>query len=131
MITYVSDLSHWERLKPFIESALSHSCGEIAIQDVYQKLQSGDMGLIDIHGKAAAVVEFMDYPQITALRVVALGGNSMDMWLDELMDFLYLWAKENGMDRIEHMGRKGWVKALKDYGYMERYTFMTRDVDYG
>lgn len=131
MIEYISDLSRWHQYKGYIQRALDKSCGELAIQDIYQRVDDGRMGLLDIHGKAACVIEFMDYPQITALRVVALGGEDMDEWLDELQDFLYRWAEENHMDRIEHNGRKGWIKTLKDYGYKERYTFMTRDIDHG
>lgn len=128
---YVKDIdSVWDKVSPLIQKALDHSCGELAIQDVYRKLQDGHMGLI-MNDKMACVVEFMDYPQITALRVVALGGEDMDEWLEELLDILYKWAKENGHSRVEHMGRKGWVKTLQKYGYEPRYVFMTREIDHG
>lgn len=131
MIQYVHNLTHWDWYVDFVQKALDKSDGELAIQDIFVRLEDGRMGLIDIHNKAACVVEFMDYPQIRALRVVALGGHDMDEWLDELLDYLYRWAKENKMNRVEHMGRKGWGRALKNYGYKERYTFMARDIDYG
>lgn len=131
MIEYVHNLIHWDQYKDDIKRALDKGCGEIEIQDVYKKLQDGTMGLIDIHGKASCVVEFVDYDQMEALRVVALGGDGMDEWLEELLDFLYKWAAENHMDRVEHNGRKGWVRKLEKYGYRERYIFMTRDIEYG
>lgn len=129
MITFIHDLTFWDRYRDFIQKALDKTCGELDINDIYECLKKETMGLVDIHGRAACVVEFMTYPQITALRVVALGGEDMDEWLGDLLEYLYKWAEENNMDRIEHMGRQGWVRKLEPYGYKERYTFMTREVD--
>ena len=123
--------SYWPIVKCLISSALDHSCGELSTQDVYKRLHEETMGLLVVHDngiKAACVVDFIDYPQITALRVVALSGSGMDEWLSDLLDFLDKWAVENNMSRIEQMGREGWVRKLKNFGYEKRYTFMTKEL---
>lgn len=125
----------WSDVRPLLEKAVEHSCGECGIQDIYQKIEDGKMGLIIISDDnniiAAAVVEFMNYPQITSLRVAFLGGKKMADWLGDLIEFLDKWASENNMARIELMGRDGWVKVLERYGYKKQYTFMTKELDNG
>lgn len=124
----------WNEVEGFIKSAIEHSCGESQIQDIYKKIEEQKMGLIVVEDEgiiAAAVVEFMNYPQITALRVAYLGGLRMTDWLGELVEFLDKWALENGMNRVEQMGRHGWVKVLEKYGYRKRYVFMTKELDNG
>lgn len=127
--------SYWPIVSGYIESAIDHACGELELHDIYQKLHSENMGLVTITESegisAACVVEFIDYPQKYALRVVALGGEGMKSWLPELLEFLDRWAEENDMDRIEQMGRDGWIRVLNEYGYQKRYTFMTKDFNHG
>jgi len=123
----------WSISKEHIESALKH-CNEIAIQDVYRDLINGSMGLLIIRNPeiyTSVAVRFMDYPQIRALRVVALGGEKTEEWLPALHQFLEMWGIENGVDRVEMMGRKGWIKKLKPFGWKESYIFATKDLDNG
>lgn len=124
--------SYWPILAPLIEPALDE---EISIEDVYHKVMDEDMAIMSISDKgeivASCVCEFADYPKIKALRVVALGGRGMKKWLSQLIEFLDTWAIEQKMDRVEQMGRNGWVKVLNEYGYKKRYTFMTKELNYG
>lgn len=124
--------SYWPIVSGLIEPALDE---ETSILDVYNKLMDEMMSLlsISIHGEivAACVCEFVDYPRISALRVVAVGGDRMKEWLPDLIDALDEWAEDSKIDRIEQMGRDGWMKVLKGYGYRKRYTFMTKELSYG
>ena len=135
MIRYVEPVAidaYWHIVAPMIEPALNE---ELLLEDVYNKLLNEKMGLISISDDgeivAACVVEFVTYPRIRAMRVVALGGEKMKKWLSQLIEFLDTWAVENRMDRIEQMGRDGWTRVLDKYGYQERYTFMTKEYNYG
>ncbi len=65
------------------------------------------------------------------MRVVALGGQNMKKWLSQLIEFLDTWAVDQKVDRIEQMGRDGWLRVLNEYGYQKRYTFMTKEFNYG
>jgi len=124
----------WDSVKVHIENALKH-CNELHLQDVKQSLESQKMGLVVITSEdkvvTSVVVEYVDYPQITALRVVALGGDKMEDWIPALDQFLTMWGQEMSADRIEIMGRRGWVKALAPHDYSEKYTFITKDIHHG
>lgn len=51
------------------------------------------------------------------LRVVSLTGTRMDRWLDELVLVLRQAAEINNTRGVMFMGRKGWRKKLKKYGF--------------
>lgn len=121
----------WKISRKHLEKALSHS-DEIGIQDVRESLQNDKMGLLVVKdGKeivTSVVVETVDYPQLIALRVVALGGENMYDWIPAMNQYLSMWGKEMGASRIELMGRRGWAKSLSSEGYVEKYTFITKDI---
>ena len=125
--------SYWQLVNQWIDKAIDHD--ELSIHDVRNNIENGKMGLLvaSKNGEvlAGCIVEFIKYSKCSALRVVALGGERMNMWLDQLLDFLDRWAKDNDMFRIEQAGRKGWLKILTKYGYNQRYVVMTKDLSYG
>lgn len=134
MVRYIEKVaidSYWPIVASMIEKALSE---ETSLDDIYNGLLDEKMGLLVVSDngiKAACVCEFIDYPQINALRVIALGGDGMKEWLPDLIEFLDTWAIENNMNRIEQMGRNGWDRVLPEYGYEKRYIFMTKELSYG
>jgi len=52
----------------------------------------------------------------------------MNEWLDELIETLEIFAKEQGCTHIEAYGRKGWVKAAEHLGFKESYTIITKEI---
>lgn len=133
MIEYIKNIDEvWDRAKPLIEPALDHAEGEMTIEDVKKKLSTGKMGLLVINDfEAVCTIEFVEYSRISALRVVTLAGHNMELWLDELLQYIEKWAESYKLGRIEHLGRKGWVKVLEKYGYVASYVFMTKAVHNG
>lgn len=125
----------WEHIRDEIQRALDHACGEEELQDVKIKLENGIYGLLLVFIenilRGVITVQFMDYPQIRALRVVTISGYDYIKWQKPLDDFLTEWAREQGMQRIECMVRDGQIRALKPLGYKKRYTFLTKDISNG
>ncbi len=125
----------WPYIKDEIQRALDHAYGEEKTQDVKIALENGVYGLLlaikDRQVNGVITVQFMDYPQIRALRVVTISGYDYFGWQKEIDEFLTLWAKDEKMQRIEAMCRDGQIRALKPLGYKKRYTFLTKDIDNG
>jgi hypothetical protein len=134
MIRYIEPKaidSYWPMVGGYIDAAIDE---ELELSDVYEKLMNETMALLVVSDngiQAACVVEFIDYPKINAMRVVALGGENMKKWLSQLVEFLDTWAVDQKIDRIEQCGRHGWMRVLNEYGYKSRYTFMTKEISYG
>lgn len=64
---------------------------------------------------SAAITEFIEYPQVTNLRVVLLSGDDGD-WLSG-MSIFERFARINQCAYVEIHGRKGWERVLKNGGY--------------
>lgn len=113
-----------------IKSALEFSYGERRLQDVMVELVQGSkqiwLGTIDDKFVATVVTHIIDYPQKRTCEVCYLGGESGSGVVEALGEVNYIeeWALENNCDDIQVFGRRGWLKALKKYGYSDRYTIL-------
>ena len=65
--------------------------------------------------ESAVLTQIIDYPQFKVCRWFLAGGKNADAWLDDLTRQVETWAIANNVKRIELVGRKGWIKKLKDY----------------
>jgi hypothetical protein len=64
---------------------------------------------------AAAITEFIEYPQVTNLKILFLSGDDGD-WLSEVSIFEHF-ARINQCASVEIHGRRGWERVLKNGGY--------------
>lgn len=110
-----------ERCKPWIESALALSGGTHLFQDVVECVKLGTMQLWNAP-KGCMVTEILDYPRKKVFHVFLAGGD-----LEQIKDFsdsMIFFAKANGCSAMTLAGRRGWIKALDDLGWTERFTTM-------
>jgi len=132
-IERITDIdSAWDEAKPLIQKAVDESNGETAIQDVYKQLTGETHRLVVIREggvmRAAVVLNLINYPQKMAVRFVYLGGEKMRDWIPALDDYISSWGRNNGIDCIEVVGRKGWVKMLNNYGYKPEYVHIIKQL---
>lgn len=78
--------------------------------------------------RAACVTQIVVYPQHKACLVVALGGEGMDEWFDELMEAVETWARGMGCRYVEEYGRKGWARIGAKRGYEPVYQVLRKAV---
>jgi len=105
-------VDHWARCSKYIEDALEYAGGSHTIQDVMLAVSEGKAQFFPLE-RSAIVTEVVDYPQKAMCRIWLAGGD-----LDELMEAevaLCAWAKAQGCDGMEIIGRRGWSRQLKDY----------------
>ena len=103
---------HWHRCCGHIEDALDYAGGSHTIDDVWQFIQEGKAQFFPLD-KSAIVTEIVDYPQKAMCRIWLAGGD-----LDELVEAevaLSAWAKTQGCDGMEIIGRRGWSRKLESY----------------
>lgn len=107
-----------------LAEAIAYNQGEWDFQDMVQMLESGQMLFWKIpNSETLAVTEFVKYPKKTRLRVVLLVGEFNEIVVQFYDDLV----KQMGLDGIEVIGRKGWVRALRPFGYKEASTVLVKD----
>ena len=90
-------------------------------KDIFDSILKQKMQLwISWNGKtnvveSAIVTEIVDYPRLRSCRYFLAGGTNMKVWFNPMKEQIEQWALKNNCQRIELVGRKGWVKWLKDY----------------
>ncbi len=63
--------------------------------------------------KAAIVVQRVVYPNLNTLCMLFCGGSELLKNMKQIQTFFCDHAKENNCARLEIIGRKGWIKAIK------------------
>lgn len=95
------------------------------LEDIKEKVLTGYMQLWKDEGYAA-VTEVLNYPG-SRVVLVHLAGGELEALLEadsELVKF----ARMVGATGIEIIGRKGWVRALRDRGYREAAVHLFKEV---
>lgn len=110
---------------PMLQAALARGRGEYHLEDIKDRVVLGDLQLWLGEGYAA-VTEVLDYPQRRIVLVHLAGGELAP--LIEADGELVKFAKVMGATGIEIIGRKGWVKALRDHGYQESAVHLFKEV---
>ena len=128
-IADIKDLPHhWPRCVDHISRACDSTNGEMTIATNRDSVMKGDSWLIVVEDEYNNVLAAMTSHLMvcdTGLRILVIpsvGGDHMDEWADEFIDFVKQMRDMLLCDRIRGGGRKGWLRYLKQYGFREEYT---------
>ena len=111
----------WKQIEPLLLKPLEIDGFAYMPKDIFDSILKKKMQLwISWNGKtnvveAVIVTEIIDYPRLRSCRYFLAGGTNMKSWFNPMKEQIELWAIQNNCQRIELVGRKGWVKWLKDY----------------
>ena len=118
----------WDNVIPLLELSQNGE-RELSIDDFFESLMEERMHLwIALEGKellACMITQFATHPQKRALRIIFLGGEGMDKWIDH-MHMVEDFALMNGCTFLEVWGRKAWLRILKDWEC--KYHIITKDL---
>ncbi len=107
----------WPLAVPLFEAAKSDE--PFSAEDFKQKCIDGRYVLwMGRNGKVAVMLEVSDYHNGKQCDIVALVGDGLPAWIDELAE-IEGWASRIGCDRMILTGRPGWQKVLEDYKIKE------------
>jgi hypothetical protein len=118
----------WDRILPYIELSQTDE-KELSPDDFLDSLVGGEMQLwVVVEDKeiiACMISRFANYPQKKVLRIVFVGGEGMEKWL-EFLPLIEDFALMNGCTFMEVWGRKAWLRILKDWKCT--YHIITKDL---
>jgi hypothetical protein len=123
--------SIWPIVYPLIDKCHRYSNGELETQDFLGMITSGAMQLWVATDEnlifAAMITELVKYPRKKVMRIIAIGGEGMKRWM-RFFPALEAAALQAGCTGLETLGRKGWLKVLKDWECT--YYILTKDIKY-
>ena len=97
--------------------------GRSTTDDILRELLAGESTLWLIFSPmqnnmvyGVMITKIIGYPRIKLLNVYYCSGYKLDQWQDDAIAKLRSYARDAGCERIEFVGRPGWLKALKKYG---------------
>ena len=90
----------WEKCEPYIEMGNNKSKQEMNLEDIYEKLLTADMQLWvvyndDLEIESVLTTEVVIYPRMKTCRIVTLGGQDLDNWVEQFLDVLEKWESIN------------------------------------
>ena len=114
-----------ERCREWIESALAFSGGTHEFSDIVEGIHSLRYQFWAAE-RGCAVTEIIVYPRKRVLHVFLAGGE-MDQILD-MESSAAEFARQQNCHGMSLAGRKGWSKVLKDYGWNEAFTTLSKEL---
>ena len=118
----------FDQAATLLEPAVNRGYGSMVLADYRAWVLDGTMQLWRGPGYAA-VTEVVNYPR-SRVVIVHLAGGELDALVDadgELDKF----ARVVEATGIEIIGRRGWVRALRDRGYTEAAVHLYKEVGHG
>lgn len=120
----------WPVVLPMLQRAIDLNDGDFDGNHVYERLMEDTMQLFVGYNTDdiiyAAVTELIPYQHNKALRIVLMGGKQINSWVDTKT--FETFGKLEGCNRIEIVGRKGWVKKLMSRGYKQTHYIVTKEL---
>lgn len=109
-------------LEPVVRDAAK---GEFSVFDLFELTKDGKAitALIekDGQGMMALVFEFVHYPQMLAVNIMALGGKDLDESMMEFFEKFKTYCREAGAVAIEASCSPGMTRLLSKYGFEPTY----------
>lgn len=132
-VTKEEMMERHEQVIPWLFQVYHRSHGEAHVEDFIHCVENGtyQCWAITEMGKwiGICLTEVVDYPQLSALKVIALAGSGLGRW-KELLDIALLeFAREHGCRRIETVARPGFMKTLAKLGVKPAYVILIREVN--
>lgn len=101
------------------------------IVDLYDRIIMGTMQLWTVNDDEkfylAAITEILDFPKISVLNVLWLGG---EKFRESITCFsgIEKWATGQGITKAMIMGREGLFPVLKNLNFIQRGVVLTKDL---
>ncbi|MAZ04208.1 MAG: hypothetical protein CMN56_13835 [Sneathiella sp.] len=141
MIVYKVEARHidviWPYTEPLLQKPMKRTLGEIELEDIKNWLKEESQQLwlgIDEDEQEiilAITTQIYQYPRQKHLRIHLTGAkeHTIDSWINEWIEPMERFCKENGIRYLETAGRDGWTKVLKNKGYEKYYTVLVKEIE--
>tara|TARA_R100000664_G_scaffold21567_1_gene30911 strand:+ start:40 stop:465 length:426 start_codon:yes stop_codon:yes gene_type:complete len=122
----------WNVCEEYIILAADKGRQEMTVEDIYRFCKEAKMQLWvifdeEINIRAAVTTEIVNYPAKKVCRIVTLGGEDLNEWINHI-DKIEDWAIYNDCKAMETFCRKGFIKKLENFGYEQTYSVVGKEL---
>jgi hypothetical protein len=122
----------WKQAAPFIALALRRAHGRYTIDNVKDWVLNGthQLWVVTENGRAIAALltEVSRLPSGKRMfEIVLTGGSRVREWMPQAAGLVLEYAHLCGATEIRVVGRRGWLRHLKPYGFEQEAVVLTRE----
>lgn len=108
-----------------LERAVERDGGMSSVASVVQSIREGRAQFWQ-EGETVAVTELLQYPEALAVKYMLTAGNIREACA--LLPKIEAWARDKGAVRAESLGRRGWTRLARRFGYEPRAVLFVKDL---
>ena len=118
----------------YLDKVLPYTGGRYDKQDIINGVERKEFDLwIPINTEnntvdGVVVTQFTVYPRKKVFTILLCCGDNLNQWYDPAFEMLYSFANVHQCDLAEVIGRKGWVRRLKDDGFKQSMWIVEREL---
>jgi hypothetical protein len=127
-------IKQWDELLPHIERVVAIGHGEFSADSIRKRIMN-NMGLMVAVYEGDTIIavntaEIVTYDSgLKSLLVPIFAGDGLRKWGVEWLELHKEMAQEFGCSEVRGLAiRDGWIRLLKDYGFVETYAVITMPV---
>ena len=133
-LTQVEAMGKWNEAESFLRHAVTDDDPENYLRTVQSLVFSGVHTLWRLHDAkdkttGYAVTAIYTSNGIVSVAQIYLATVDALKELLEHMDMIHSWAIQNKVGYLEILGRKGWEKVLRPYGFTHNHTSLLKRID--
>lgn len=122
-------IAEWDFYEKMIGKILRRADVGSTTEDVLTCLQEGKMQLWrDATRRGIAVTQIQVYPLFKVLLIFMVAGRDVQDWLKDGHQQLDSFARDSGCKYVDFIGRRGWAKLVRDFGYDKEFIWLRRTV---
>lgn len=121
-------LVEFDRLSPYISSALGYTGGTHTLDDVREMVADGRLQLWP-SADSFILTEILQYPRQRIVNLFLAGG-SLENGSRDIYPVVMDWAREQGCSRATFAGRPGWARTFltREEGWSAPLVLFERDL---
>ena len=113
------------RCKPWILAALEYSGGTHLYEDIVAGIAAGSLQFWPAPN-GCAVTEIIIFPRKRVFHIFLAGGEKNQ--IVDMDESAVQFAKMQGCTSMTVAGRRGWARVLKQKGWAEQFTTLSKDI---
>ena len=132
VISHEELADRWHEIKDYVNESLVHGLGDVSAHDLFIECLQNicQCWLVEEEDEliGVAITRILRYKKYSELVIVTTTTNKWFEVGPTVLEDIEQFARDMDCKYTSLYGRKGWVRALKKYGYEQPYTILMKEV---